>query len=557
MVEKRKLGDILISAGIITKEQLEHALKIQRETGEKLGKILVKEGFVTPKQIIEVLEFQLGIPHIDFSKFFVDPEAVKLVPESVAKKYILIPVKKEKDSLFVAMSDPLNIFAIDDVALITKLKVKPLIAYEEEILEAIDRFYGKTSAEEAMKDFEKEYESVNQDDKNIDEIKNAPAVRLVNSILEQAVKSRASDVHIEPFERDIRIRFRIDGQLQDIMHLEKHTLGPIITRIKIMANLNIAEKRLPQDGRIELKVNGKNLDLRISVLPTIYGEKTVIRILDKGNFIFKIGDLGLSEKNLKIFENLLKIPYGLILITGPTGSGKTTTLYTMLNYLNTVSKNIITVEDPVEYSIDGINQVQVNEKVGLTFANALRSILRQDPNIIMIGEIRDRETAEIAIRSAITGHLVLSTLHTNDAASSVTRLIDMGIEPYLVSSSLMAVIAQRLVRRICNECKEGYIPSEHELKYLGVSGMKIDRLYRGKGCPVCNKTGYKGRTAVHEIMEVTKEHRELINNKASSDVLKELSLKNGMETIRNNCVDLVLKGITTVEEFVRVWGMED
>jgi GSPII_E N-terminal domain./Type II/IV secretion system protein. len=556
---KKKLGDLLVEVGLIDESQLNNAIKIQKMTGEKLGKILVKEGYLTEEQIIEALEFQLGIPHIDIKKVFIDPNVAKLIPESLAKRHVAIPIKKENDGLLVAMADPLNIFAIDDIKLITKQEVKPLIASEDGILKAIDRVFGKEEAEKAVQDFKKEF---SQDDIEIDssslksfsedEINNSPAVRLVNSIIEQAVKNRASDVHIEPTENDLRIRFRVDGELHEAMRVFKSTQGPVITRIKIMANMNIAERRLPQDGKIETNVDGKNIDIRVSSLPTIYGEKLVLRILDKSGYIITKDKLGLNNDDMKLFDDLLRHPNGIILLTGPTGSGKTTTLYAMLNELNKPDINIITVEDPVEYTLEGLNQVQVNEKAGLTFAAALRSILRQDPDIIMIGEIRDRETAEIAIRSSITGHLVLSTLHTNDSAGAITRLIDMGIEPYLVSSSIVGVIAQRLARKICNNCKIEYEASHREKLILGLDTEKSLKLYKGKGCAVCNKTGYRGRIPIYEIMMMTPKIKELTNEKAPADTITNEAVSNGMNTLRESARKLVLDGITTIDEMLRL-----
>ncbi|CAK9331485.1 type II secretion system ATPase GspE [Thermoanaerobacter kivui] len=552
---KKKLGELLVEVGLITEEQLKHAMEIQSKTGEKLGKVLIKQGYVTEEQILEALEFQLGIPHVDLQKYYIDPDVAKLIPEAVAKRYIIIPIKKDEDGILVAMADPLNIFAIDDVKIITKQNVKPLIASESSILKAIDRIYGREQAEKAVQDFKKEFQSETASElpnEILEEVQNAPAVRLVNSIIEQAIKSRASDIHIEPTEKDLRIRFRIDGQLTEAMRTIKSTHGPVVTRVKIMANMNIAERRLPQDGRFEFVSGGRNIDVRVSSLPTVFGEKLVLRLLDKENFIMTKEQLGFEEEDLMLFDKLIKRPNGIVLLTGPTGSGKTTTLYAMLKELNKPNINIITVEDPVEYSIEGINQVQVNEKAGLTFATALRSILRQDPDVIMIGEIRDTETAEIAIRSAITGHLVLSTLHTNDAAGAITRLIDMGIEPYLVSSAVVGVIAQRLARRICDNCKTSYKASDREKQLVGIEEDKDFTLYKGRGCAVCNKTGYRGRIPIYEIMTVTSDIKELINKKASSDVIGIQAVKNGMKTLRESAKRLVLEGKTTIDEMLRL-----
>ena len=555
---KKRLGELLVEVGLITEDQLKNAIKLQAKKGEKLGRILVEEGYTTEEQILEVLEFQLGIPHIDLDKFYVDFDVAKLIPEFIAKRYTAIPIKKDSSGILVAMADPLNIFAIDDIKLITKQDIKPLIASEKSILKVIDKVYGKAQAEKAVQDFKNQitYEDINKtqiiENETEEEVNSAPAVRLVNSIIEQAIKGRASDIHIEPTEKDLRIRFRIDGQLNEAMRVIKSTQGPVVTRIKIMSNMNIAERRLPQDGRIEFVSAGRNIDIRVSSLPTVFGEKLVLRLLDKEGFIFSKEQLGFDSKDIEIFDKMIKRPNGIVLLTGPTGSGKTTTLYAMLKELNKPNINIVTVEDPVEYSLEGINQVQVNEKAGLTFASALRSILRQDPDVIMIGEIRDSQTAEIAIRSAITGHLVLSTLHTNDAPGAITRLIDMGIEPYLVSSSVSGVIAQRLARKICDNCKISYKASEKEKQLLGLDEKEDVTLYKGRGCAVCNKTGYKGRLPLYEMMIVNSSIKELINRKSSSDVLGKYAVKNGMITLRERAKKIVLEGNTTIDEMLRL-----
>lgn len=551
---RKKLGDILVGLGRITGEQLDYALELQKKRGDKLGKILVDEGIISEAEMIEILEFQLGIPHVTLDKFYIDPEVVNLVPESLAKKYSLIPFKKQNEVIMLAMSDPMNIFAVDEVKLVTGLEVQPTIAAEEEINSAIEVFYGKRSAEKAAEDFAKEHrteDSVMPETELMEQVNNAPVVRLVNSIIEQAVISRASDIHIEPGSRRLRVRFRIDGQLQEMMNVPMQTHGPVVARVKIMSELNIAERRIPQDGRVELEAGGKSLDLRVSVLPTVHGEKVVIRVLDRGSFLMSQKQLGLSSGNEVQFNRIMKAPHGIILVTGPTGSGKTTTLYAALRELNDVSVNIITLEDPIEYRLEGINQMQVNPKAGLTFASGLRSILRQDPNIIMVGEIRDEETANLAVRAAITGHLVLSTLHTNDAASSVVRLLDMGVEPYLVASSLRGIISQRLVRKICPECKKTYKASDEELRVLGLPQGSDVEISRGKGCSSCYRTGYRGRTAIHEIMVITEKHREMIGRRVSSDQLDKLSKEMGMLSLRDNCAQLVLAGVTTIEEMAK------
>lgn len=550
---RKRLGDLLVESGLLTEEKLKEALRLQKTSGKKLGEVLTDEGIISEGQIIEVLEFQLGIPHMDLEKHYIDPEIPRLINENLARRYVLIPVKKEKNRLTVAMTDPLNIFALDDVKIATGFEVEAAISTRQNILNAIDEYYGKQNAERAIEDFKKQYDvqDISEfDDELLHEINNAPVVRLVNSIIKQAVKSSASDIHIEPFEDTLRVRFRIDGDLQEIMNPSKTTHSAIVTRIKIMGKMNIAEKRLPQDGRIEIVVDDKDIDLRISALPTVYGEKIVIRLLDRSNFLMARTDLGFTKENEKLFESIIRNPNGIILVTGPTGSGKTTTLYTILRELNQINKNIITVEDPVEYRLPGVNQVPVNIKAGLNFANALRSILRQDPDTIMIGEIRDTETAQIAVRAAITGHLVLSTMHTNDTASTVARFTNMGIEPYMVSSAIIGVVAQRLIRKICISCKEKYIPSESEKSLLNIGDDVV--LYRGKGCSYCNDTGYKGRTAIHEIMPIVKELRMMIDNRESADVIREVARKNGTVSLYDNCRELVLNGITTIDEMLKV-----
>lgn len=553
MTKNKRLGDLLVENGLISKEQLNYALQRQKTTGKKLGEILIDEGIIQEKQMIEVLEFQLGIPHMDLEKYYIDPEIPKLINESLARRQMLIPIKKDHNRLIVAMNDPLNIFAQDDVRIATGMEISPVISSKRDILNAIDQYYGKQRAEQAIEEFKKQYhvDSINDiDDETLNEINNAPVVRLVNTIIEQAVKQRASDIHIEPFESFIKVRYRIDGELQEMMTPSKATHSAIITRIKIMGKLDIAEKRLPQDGRVEAVIDGREIDLRISVMPTVYGEKIVIRLLDRSVFITQKSQLGFTEENLRQFDKVIMSPNGIILVTGPTGSGKSTTLYSILKELNKPNKNIITVEDPVEYRMEGVNQVQVNLKAGMTFASSLRSILRQDPDIIMIGEIRDSETAQIAVRAAITGHLVLSTMHTNDAASTVVRLVDMGIEPYLVANSLVGVVSQRLVRRICDNCRTRVVPKDFEKELLGLQGN--ESVYKGKGCSACGNTGYKGRVAVHEIMSVTKTMREYINNRNSIDDIKQAVIEQGTVTLKENCRQLIFAGITTTDELIKV-----
>ncbi|ACL76744.1 GspE/PulE family protein [Ruminiclostridium cellulolyticum] len=554
---RKRLGDLLLEVEMITPNQLESAIEVQKKTSEKLGSILTKLGYVTEDDIIQVLEFQLGIPHVKLEKYNIDKSAYLAIPESIARRYGLIPIKKENGTLTVAMSDPLNVFAIDDLNIYSGMVIQPVIASFDDISKAIDKYYSAQKAMKAVEEFKKEQVStikINSDtteEQNIEEINNAPAVKVINSIIEQAVRNRASDIHIEPFEEYIKIRFRTDGQLCEIMRPEIDIMPAISARIKIIGGMNIAEKRLPQDGRISIEVDGREYDLRVSILPTIFGEKIVIRIADKKAFVLSRSQLGFNEYEEKQFHKMLLNPHGIILVTGPTGSGKTTTLYSAISEINSPDINIITVEDPVECVIEGVNHVQVNTKTGMTFATGLRSILRQDPDVIMIGEIRDRETAEIAVRAAITGHLVLSTLHTNDAPSSVLRLIDMGIEPYMVSSSIVGVIAQRLYKKICNNCKIEYTANDDEKRILGITD-KETVLYKGRGCPMCNRTGYRGRHGVYELISITKKHKEMISNRCSEVELRNYSIQNGMVTLRDNLVKKVLAGDTTIDELVRI-----
>lgn len=549
----RKIGELLIEAGLITKEQLNEALKQQLAGGGKLGEILIQKNFISEKQLLKTLEYQFRIPYLELADTEIEPGVQNLIPESLAKKYNLVPIKSEGNTLTIAMTDPLDFYAIDDVRLTSKLEIKPVTSIKKDIQNAIERLYGKESAAKAFEDLRKEYDLTaleGIDDQFGDEINSAPVVRLITSVLQHAATTGASDIHIEPMDNDMRVRFRIDGELQEIMKASKAAHPAIITRIKIMGEMDIAEKRIPQDGRVEAIVDGNPIDLRLSILPTVNGEKVVIRLLGRANSALTKKQIGFTPENLELFDKIIKSPNGIILVSGPTGSGKTTTLYAVLKELNKITSNIITVEDPVEYRMDGINQVQVNTKAGLTFASGLRSILRQDPDIIMIGEIRDAETAQIAIRAAITGHLVLSTIHTNDAASSIARLIDMGIEPYLVSSSVVGVTAQRLVRKICLRCKTSYRPDHAEMMMLKL--REPQPLYRGTGCPACNYTGYSKRTAIHEVLVVTKEIRELIDRRATIDQIRQFSLRTGTTLLRDNCIKLVLDGITTIDELLKV-----
>lgn len=551
-----KLGELLLYAGKINNEQFEAVLEEQKNSSnsKKIGEILVEKGLVSAKDIVEALEYQLGFPRVDLTRFQINTDAISMIPESLARKYKVIAIDEKEDKLVVAMADPLNIFAIDDIKLYTKMELQPVVATNADIVRLIDRYYSGESTKKLLEEFDditSPYDGDDLDDSEMIEVTSAPIVRLLNSIIEQAVRRRASDIHIEPRSEDIRIRFRIDGDLTEIMNLSRKNLSPIVTRVKIMGKMNIAEKRLPQDGRVETVINDKEIDMRISSLPTVYGEKIVIRLLDKSNFSFSKETLGFNKRNLEIFDNLLQQPYGMLLVTGPTGSGKSTTLYAILKELNRTEKNIITVEDPVEYKLSGVNQVQVNTKAGLTFSNGLRSILRQDPDIIMVGEIRDSETAEIAVRAAITGHLVLSTLHTNDSPSTVARLVDMGIEPYLVSAAVIGVVSQRLVKKLCPACKEPYEASYIEKKMLNVDLDSNQILYKPIGCNACNQ-GYRGRTAVHELMPVDENLRRLIDSGATIDDIRNYAVQNGMSTLLQAAGDLAIEGTTSYDEVIRV-----
>lgn len=546
--ERKRLGDLLIEAGLITKEQLEETLK-EKAPGQKLGDALLQRGYITEQQLIEVLEFQLGIPHVSLYRYPIDPKLMNLVPKEFAKRNMLIPLKREGDRLFVAMADPMDFFAIDDLRLSTGFHIEVAIASKDDILRAINKYYDIDDTVEEFLNIvpqqePREQENIVEDD--------SPIVKLVNQILQMAVEQRASDIHIDPQETKVVIRYRIDGILRTERALPKHMQGMLTARIKILANMDITEHRVPQDGRIKMNIDFHPVDLRVSTLPTIYGEKIVMRVLDLGAALNDLNKLGFNKVNLQRFIQLIEQPTGIVLITGPTGSGKSSTLYAALNRLNGEHVNIITIEDPVEYQLEGVNQIQVNPNVGMTFAEGLRSILRQDPNIIMVGEIRDRETAEIAIRASLTGHLVLSTLHTNDALSTVARLIDMGVEPFLVATSLSGVVSQRLVRRVCRDCQEEHEPTKREVDIFARRGLKIEKVMRGRGCPTCNMTGYKGRIALHELMVMSDEMRKVILNGEPLSKLREIAIKNKMIFLIDDGLLKVKQGLTTTEEVLRV-----
>lgn len=549
----KKLGDILVESMLITQQQLTEALSLQRQTNKKLGQVLVDEGYVDEDQIVRILEVQLGISRVELDTYTIESSAPFLINERLARKHNLIPIRLDRNKIIVAMSDPLNIFAIDDVKVATGYEVEPVIATYRTIETAINQFYQKINAQKALEEFSENYSldfTPEEDDELSEKIANAPVVKLVQAIIAQAVKLKASDIHIEPSDEKVRVRYRVDGELSEGIAPGRSSHAAIVTRIKIMGRMDIAEKRIPQDGRVEMELDSKIIDMRISSLPTVHGEKIVIRLLDRNAEVMTKEQLGFTQENIRVFDRIIKSPHGIILVTGPTGSGKTTTLYAALSELNTIDKNIITVEDPVEYRLEGINQSQVNVKAGLTFASGLRSILRQDPDIIMVGEIRDPETAQIAVRAAITGHLVLSTVHTNDTASTIARLVDMGIEPYLLSSSLVGIIAQRLVRKICTNCKVPYAANRLEADALGIN--EGETLYRGEGCNLCNKTGHNGRMAIHELMPITKKMREAIELRHTTDIIRETAIEQGMTTLRDNCVKLARQGIITTDEVFRL-----
>ncbi|MDI6785469.1 MAG: ATPase, T2SS/T4P/T4SS family [bacterium] len=556
--KKYRLGEMLVDAGIITQEQLEVALNEQKKTREQLGKVLVKLGFATEEVIVSFLASQLGISFISLSEMGlseIDPKIAKCIPDNIIQRQKLIPIAREGNILTVAMANPLNIIAIDDISMLTGYEVKPVIVLESEIETAIEKYYGTDLMKTILKDTEaKKVELVEVEDigKSVIESGGAPVISLVNHIIAEAIRSGASDVHVEPFEKILRVRYRIDGMLYEVSTPPKQLQNALISRIKIMSHLDIAERRLPQDGRAKVRLHDRDIDLRISVLPTAFGEKAVMRILDASALAMDITVLGLEPEVLPIYTKNVGVPYGFILVTGPTGSGKTTTLYSTLKLINSIDKNVMTIEDPIEYVLPGINQVNVRSDIGLDFAGGLRSFLRQDPDIIMVGEIRDRETAEVAINAALTGHLVFSTLHTNDAPGAITRLMNMEVEPFLISSTVVMCVAQRLIRVICPKCKEAYTPNKEVLVELGEAGRDIKVLYRGAGCKSCSKIGYKGRIAIFEVMEINENIREMITKRVNSSELKMCARKAGMLTLREAATRKVINGITTIEELMRI-----
>jgi len=552
----KDLADVLLEEGLITEEQLQRAQSEQERKGRSLGRVLIELGLVKETDLVAALARQVGLEFVDLSDHSIDPSAASLISDQVARRYRALPIGFEDSRLVVAMSDPSNVFALDDIRTITGLEVKPVVATAADIDSAI-RKYG--AFEQSAEDMASEASAEHGEAADLSEmeaaVEDAPIVKLVNLLITQAVADRASDIHIEPAEKDIRIRYRIDGVLHEVMRSPKNIQAGLISRLKVMADINIAERRVPQDGRIGLVVGGKAVDLRLVTLPTVYGEKIVIRILDKSSVLLKLEDLGFADSSYTEFEKRFRQPYGTILVTGPTGSGKSTTLYATLNIINSVDRNIITVEDPVEYRLTGINQIQVNNKAGLTFASALRSILRADPDVLLIGEIRDRETALIAMEAALTGHLVLSTLHTNDAASAITRLVEMEVEPYLVASALDCVVAQRLARRLCDHCKESYKPSKAELEQARFPEKirgEIKELFRPVGCTRCGRTGFRGRMGLYEVMPITEEIERLTAEAKSSEDINRLAIEQGMITLREDGLEKAQQGYTSVDEIFRV-----
>ncbi|MEW6709899.1 MAG: ATPase, T2SS/T4P/T4SS family [Candidatus Riflebacteria bacterium] len=579
-IEKKLLGQSLVADGIISEENLNQALSEQKRTSDTLGYTLVRLGMITEQRLIEFLVTKLGFSHANLRNYVIDPKVVKLIPENIARKYHCIAILRVKGAVTVAMLDPLDSFLLDNLEYTTACKIKPLVSSMSEIIAATEEFYkidatahvpgtpegttgsqSGTAGQETIENFAKKVQGLSDkkagdstiDLSQINAGDKQSIIQLVNLIITRAIKEKASDIHIEPDETLLRTRFRIDGMLQEVMALPKTFEAAAISRCKVMAELDIAEKRVPQDGRIKLQLNDREIDLRVSTYPTLRGEKVVMRILDKSMVVFGLEELGFPDDTLKQFSGLIKKPNGIVLVTGPTGSGKTSTLYAALQKIKDTTINIVTIEDPVEYQLANINQGQINPKAGFTFAGGLRSILRQDPDVIMVGEIRDYDTAEVAIRAALTGHLVFSTLHTNDSAGAMTRLIDMGVEPFLVASSIIGVMAQRLIRTICEECKEEYIPAAAVIKrskLLYQAGKT--QVFRGKGCQKCNQTGYRGRTTVTELLVPTERIKELIVEKAATSVIKNEAMKQGMRTLRQDGLAKVLRGITTLSEVIRV-----
>jgi len=572
---RKPIGQILLAQGLITQQQLDEALAIQKTNStEKLGRILVDLGYVKDEDVLRAYAEQIGVPFVDLAHTPVDETAVRLIPTSHSQRYNAVAIKRNGNRLTVAMAEPTNVFAVDDIRMITGMEIEPVLAAPEQISAAQRGGGGETSPAESDVTLQNALQALGVaggaggvdtalmvgagGDEDVDKVtqlsEEAPIIRVVNVIIQRAIQQRASDIHVEPDRRGVRIRYRIDGVLHEVMAIPKYVHAPLISRIKIMGDMNIAERRLPLDGRIHVRMEGKDYDLRVSTLPTVFGEKAMMRILDQSSVLMGLNKLGIMPDMLADLESVIVQPNGMILSTGPTGSGKTTTQYAVLNRINSVEKNIITIEDPVEYQLPGLNQVHVNRKAGLTFANAMRSFLRQDPDIIMVGEIRDLETASIAVEASLTGHLVLSTLHTNDAPSAVTRLMDMGVEPFLISASVVAVVAQRLARRICDNCKEPYTPPVEALKSIGFEAPEGKELvfYRGRGCDQCLQTGYWKRIGIYELMLMNEEIQDLVVKRAPLSDVKRAAIANGMRSLKQDGFAKVMEGITTFEEVMRV-----
>ncbi|MDO4794257.1 MAG: GspE/PulE family protein [Filifactor alocis] len=547
-----KFSQILLESKLITEDDLQRARKLKEEKKILLGEALVQIGVITQEQMARAVAQELKVEYVDLSTYDISEEATRLIPERLARQYSILPLATKEDKILIAMTNPLDIIAIQNVKLYTGKSVSRVMTTQNELDNAYTRVYNVSEdVEKAITEFgETRTKQVEDVIEESSDVINAPVVRLVKSIILDAIKVKTSDIHIEPFEHRVRVRFRVDGELKEVLTLDKGVQNGIVTRIKIIGGMDISERRIPQDGRVETSLDGRVVDMRISILPTVYGEKIVIRLLDRNSIVVSKEQLGFTKENLALFDKIIKVPEGIILLTGPTGSGKTTTLYAVLKELNSINKNIITLEDPVEYRLDGVNQVQVNKKAGMTFASGLRSILRQDPDVVMLGEIRDEETAEIAIRAAITGHVVLSTLHTNDTASTISRLVDMGIEQYMVSSAVVGIVAQRLIKKICPKCGYEYRSTPEEMNLLGLSKPII--LRKGEGCNYCNGSGYSGRTGIHEILVVDRKIKAMINQRESIDKIKQAARENGMSTLSESAAKLVKNGITTIEQMLKV-----
>jgi type IV pilus assembly protein PilB len=552
----KQLGQILLEQGLLAQDQLDRALEEHRNTPKSLGRVLIDLGYIKERDLVRALAEQVGLEFVDLTDYRVDGGIATLIPEGICRRYRALAIGERDGKLLVAMSDPANVYALDDIRSITGREVQPVVATSNDVEQAIGKYAGMGDQVEALAAEAVEGLEAEADLSDIDAaVEDAPIVKLVQAILTQAVSDRASDVHIEPTEKDVRVRFRVDGVLHEVMHSPKTIQGGLISRLKVMADLNIAEKRVPQDGRVSIRIGTKQLDLRMATLPTVFGEKIVIRILDKSNALIPLSELGFLPDAYKRYEQSFRRPYGALLVTGPTGSGKSTTLYGTLNILNSPDRHVITVEDPVEYRLPGVNQMQVNPKAGLSFASALRSILRADPDIILIGEIRDRETAMIAVESALTGHLVLSSLHTNDAPSAITRLIEMEVETFLVASAIDCVVAQRLARKLCEKCREAYRPDREQLLEAGYTESRLHELgefYRPSGCPSCSNTGYRGRFGLYEVMPMSEEIERLTIERASSESIRTVAIEQGMQTLREDGLEKALAGLTSIEEIARV-----